>query len=301
MSEGPELTQEDLAKVFGRKKRYAKPIAFGLIGVGGIAVLLFVGKSFLTRNPQETTEKSPIEEISLINRDTTGLSGLLFDTLELAEDGIYDLNDSVELPIRQLTGTQVDSSEYVEIPGTDYLDNSELLNGLVSGEEILLDSSLEFDLAIAASMRPGQDFSSFGIATTSTDTFRQQPIDTAAIIAALKPQLIGTSQAQIDSLKAVAETKEQTLQLLAANNQELSTKLVRYKPKIDSTRAVQVKRLVKIIETMSPSAAANMLSTQTTDEITEILFRVKPRKAAQIIQQLPPGMAADITVRVVRQ
>ncbi len=301
-------TPEEFTKTNDKSKRSNKPIIIGIVSVAVVAVLFFVGKTFLFKSHEspehetaEVHEEESHDELPLpFNNDTAGLSALLFDSLELTGDGIMDLNDSVDLPIMEMTGDQIDSSEYVEIPGVDYLDDSQLLNAIVSADEFVVDSLADFELALATSMNPEFDLPQLSYQVARPDTFRPQVIDTAAIIAALKPQIVGESKSQIDSLKAVAFTKEQALQLLATDNQELTSKLSRYKPKIDSTRAVQVKRLAKIIDTMSPSAAANMLSAQGTDEIIEILMRVKPRKAAQILQQLPPNIASDVTVKVVR-
>lgn len=280
-----------------------KPVIFGIAGLGLVAILVFVGKGFLQkRSDKPDTHVEQAKELAGLapNSDTAALAELLFDTLDY-DDGIYDVADTVSLPISTLVNAVVDSNEYVEIPGEDYLDNHALLNGIVTGDEVELDESGEFDLMLAGSMRQGIEDFDFTMGNKAKDSLKPAIIDTAAIVAAFKPQIVGDSKFEIDSLRAVASMKEQNLQMLAANNQELSEKLVRYKPRIDSTRAVQVKRLVKIIETMSPSAAAGMLASQTTDEITEILFKVKPRKAAQILQQLPPAVAADVTVRVVRQ
>ena len=304
MSDEPDITSEELAVALGKKKRSSKPIIIGSLGLTAIVILFYVGKSLIS-NKTETKEDSAARTVNelppLDLSDTAGLADLLFDTLELAGDGITEPNDTLELPIQQLTSAQVDTSEFVEIPGIDYLDKSELLNGTISSDEFQFDTSVEFELAIAASMRPETGFPSLQLWKTESDTVKPNSIDTSAILAAFGPQISQASRAEIDSLTAIANEKERALQMLASDNEALSTKLTRYKPKIDSTRAVQIKRLVKIIETMSPVAAANMLSTQSTDEITEILFRLKPKKASKILQQLPPGIASDIAVRIVRQ
>lgn len=302
MSEEPDVSTPQAASLSGTKKSFVKLSIIGVSIVAVVGVAFIVGKSFKKGESEQSAK--PAQSLSLQmsqteNNDTSGLAELLLDTLELAD--IPNPLDSIELPLAQLTGSQVDTSEYVEIPGVEYLDDFSLLNASLRGDEIELDTMLEIQLGIAQPIRPSVEFPaiSFG----QGDTIPRSPVsvDTAAILAAFKPASHDLAHHKSDSLARVVYEKEQELQLLANDNQKLSSKLTRYSPKIDSTRAANIKRLVKIIETMSPVAAAGMLSSYTSDEITEILFKVKPRKASLILQQLPPNMASEIAVRVVRE
>ncbi len=304
MSDDSELTTEDLTKTPVKMPRLSKPIIIGLSAIVGIAILIFAGKFILSPKSDNGEDIAAFvaEESQLPEQiDAAGLAELLLDTLELSDAGVVAPNDTLDLQLQRLTGFTIDSVEYVELPGIDYLDDTGLLNAKISGDEVSYDTAMDFETSIASPMRPVIGHPNLQLWDKPGDTLRLVRIDTAAIIAAVKPQIAGALTAEIDSLAAITNEKERALQMLASDNQALTKKLTRYKPNIDSTRAAQIKRLVKIIETMSPGAAANMLSQHSPEEITEILFKVKPRKAAQILQQLPPTVATDIAIKVVRQ
>ncbi len=69
----------------------------------------------------------------------------------------------------------------------------------------------------------------------------------------------------------------------------------------DSIQQAEIKRLAKIINVMEPAYAANMLRTRSNDEVTEILFRLKPRNAAKVLQQMPLAKRREIAMRVMKQ
>jgi flagellar motility protein MotE (MotC chaperone) len=80
-----------------------------------------------------------------------------------------------------------------------------------------------------------------------------------------------------------------------AENRDLQAKIDRLKTAHDSLRAVEVKKLAKIIESMKPEKAAAMLANRKSDLITELIFKVKPKTAAKLMESLPVDKRSQVT------
>jgi len=70
---------------------------------------------------------------------------------------------------------------------------------------------------------------------------------------------------------------------------------------MDSTRLGELKKLAKIVESMEPSAAAAMLNDKSSDEAALILFRVKPRVAAKVLEKMPAAKRSELATKVMRE
>ncbi|NQU06114.1 MAG: hypothetical protein HQ568_08480 [Calditrichaeota bacterium] len=86
-----------------------------------------------------------------------------------------------------------------------------------------------------------------------------------------------------------------------SENRDLQGKIDRLKTAHDSLRSVEVKRLAKIIEAMKPEKAAAMLKNRKSDLITELLFKVKPRTAAKLMENLPVDKRSQVTGWVMKK
>ncbi|MCF7810688.1 hypothetical protein K9N50_06835 [bacterium] len=86
-----------------------------------------------------------------------------------------------------------------------------------------------------------------------------------------------------------------------AENIDLQLKIDRLKTAQDSLRAVEVRKLAKIIESMKPEKAAAMLMNRKSDQITELIFKVKPRTAAKLMDNLPVDKCSQVTGWVMKK
>ncbi len=66
----------------------------------------------------------------------------------------------------------------------------------------------------------------------------------------------------------------------------------------DSIRAAEVRRFARIIEKMDPTEAVRLLEGRSTEELIELLFLLKQRDAAKIIEALPPDKGKEVTARI---
>lgn len=107
-------------------------------------------------------------------------------------------------------------------------------------------------------------------------------------------------KAQIDSLQRVIKSINDNLQMAENSNAGLRRTVSRLSVSSDSLKDVELRRLTKIIEEMSPLQAAMLIADLPEDDMKDLMFRVKPKTAARIIQELPPAigqMIADLVMR----
>lgn len=103
----------------------------------------------------------------------------------------------------------------------------------------------------------------------------------------------------IDSLRGELQSALANLERLQGDSALMQRRLGRLVTAADSLQLAEVRRLANIIEAMDPASAAAMLQERSSEELTYILFRVKPRVAAKIMQNLPPGKRGQIAARIV--
>jgi len=83
--------------------------------------------------------------------------------------------------------------------------------------------------------------------------------------------------------------------------EQLSAELERAKIRTDSLRAVEIKRLAKIVDVMKPAYAATMLKDKKDQDIKDVLFRLKPRTAAKVLENFPPARRSQLATSIVRK
>lgn len=105
----------------------------------------------------------------------------------------------------------------------------------------------------------------------------------------------------IDSLQAILISKEYEKYELTTENQSLQDQLKIRRAEMDSARAVDLKKLAKIVQSMRPVEAAAMLKTRDSEEVIELLFKLKPRNAAQLLEQLPRELGEEVAARIIKQ
>jgi len=106
----------------------------------------------------------------------------------------------------------------------------------------------------------------------------------------------------IDSLRSeLAVYHEQ----FAKVQPETTAALIGAKPEVltaaDTARIAEIKKLAKILESMDPKAAAVMLNGRSSDELRAVLFKVKPRVAAKIVENLPAGKRDEFAEFIVHR
>ncbi|MFH0764839.1 MAG: hypothetical protein V2A61_00305 [Calditrichota bacterium] len=105
----------------------------------------------------------------------------------------------------------------------------------------------------------------------------------------------------IDSLNTQITLLNRDLEASATNTSQLEKRLQRVATASDSLRQREIKKLAKILESMTPEAAAATLRDLSTEEMSDLLFKLKPRQAAKIIQQLPPTVSGQLAAKVTRR
>jgi len=106
--------------------------------------------------------------------------------------------------------------------------------------------------------------------------------------------------ARIDSLERVLMSARRDMTQVQGENQRLQRRFDQLASAADSAKASEVRKLARVLESMNPTAAAAMLQNRRSDELAELLFTIKPRTAAKILQALPPGKSEQIASRIMK-
>jgi hypothetical protein len=104
-----------------------------------------------------------------------------------------------------------------------------------------------------------------------------------------------------DSVKALAAQYEALIESVRQDSITYAMSMRRIETKVDSARQSEIKKLAKIVDSMDPKSAAVMLSTRSSNEIQEVLFRVKPRIAAKILENMPGAKRGGFAEDIVRK
>jgi hypothetical protein len=106
----------------------------------------------------------------------------------------------------------------------------------------------------------------------------------------------------IDSLRSELAVYHEQLERVTP---ETTAALAGVKPEVltaaDTARVAEIKKLAKILESMDPKAAAVMLNGRSSDELRAVLFKVKPRVAAKIVENLPTGKRDEFAEFIVHR
>jgi len=303
-----ELSEEEIARVLQRKPKWMVPALISLGSIGLIVLLVNFGGSLLPKGeapkPMLTPPESKIPTAEFLETISDTL-----DSTDLIRDIEPESADSLKHYIRQLLATPVDTTQVADLPRQYYDDEMNLIAARVDDADLVGDTTLPF---LEMLISPVQNFKMetplmpWEMEAQRTAALNQQKAAEAAAmtappVSAKEQKALEVKQAQIDSLALQLSAAERALAKTSEERTELADRIDRLKPALDSTRAVELKRFSKMLETMKPAAAAQLLANRSSDEVSEILFKVKPKTAAAILQNLPPQLASDIAARVVRR
>ena len=190
---------------------------------------------------------------------------------------------------------KIDSSEIDSLLGVTMDEFFMLLNAQVSEEETALLDDESFYLTLFESMEPSPGVPAPPRSTSRQSFYPGQKAD--------EPVTIDTSVyfARIDSLSRGWNLSRIELSQADDNIRRLQGQLNRLASVSDSLHAAELKKLAKIIGSMDPLDAAIMLQDRTSDELTSILFKLKPRQAAKILEELPTDMSADVATKIIKR
>lgn len=197
-----------------------------------------------------------------------------------------------------LTSPFSDTMKTEKLPGMSMDELYVLLNATLTDEESaeLDDKTLEELLNlpfIPTPEIPTEGVTEDGVRTVPAE--EADLMDTTAVI----PDTTTILLAEIDSLVKSLDGIKQNLNRTEGEKQMLQVRLDRLKDVADSVRAAEIKKLAKILNVMDPASAAAMLQQRSQEELVEILLKIKPRKAAQIIRELPPAIGDQFAERVI--
>jgi flagellar motility protein MotE (MotC chaperone) len=111
---------------------------------------------------------------------------------------------------------------------------------------------------------------------------------------------------QLQDLQARLEAERQELMVVTQTVYQLQTEFDRNVIRIKEQEAENVKKQAKVMATMSPEAAAGLITEMSEDDATRIVFTMKPDEASPIIEALSTSgragsrRAAIITERLRR-
>lgn len=294
-----EFTDEELDEILGRSGS-RKKLILGIAGIGlalVVIVWLFTGvkpgdiSSLSDKDSLDTAEPDSAEVLA--TAEVTDSS-----TVETAEKPSQKVDETSPAP------AEVEDILSASIKGeTDILSGAaasefySILNAEVSSEEMAALTDDDFQAILFEPLMPSPKMP---ITARTEETLRQwiearsreieqMPLDSTRFLTA------------IDSLNRLLSNKDNQLLRAISDKDKALERLDRLKNVSDSMRSFEVKKLAKIIEAMKPNEAAMLLEDKSSAELIEVLFRVKPRTAAQILEELPPRIGADVATRIIKQ
>jgi flagellar motility protein MotE (MotC chaperone) len=120
------------------------------------------------------------------------------------------------------------------------------------------------------------------------------PVELAVAVQAKQQKL----DEQAEGLQELAERLEQQRRELETERSAIQSQLEKLESLTEAEAAARnekTARLVKMYETMAPEQAAAVLENLPDATVADILFQMRERRAAQIMDSLSPDKAADVT------
>lgn len=280
-----------------------------LIGAAAIVVVVVIwmfGGALLSTSPDESQEElAALDTTTQVATDTS-----VAEPVEKVDQEPTEMIDSIKtipdkepesaqtLDEEDLTSPFSDTMKTEKLPGMSMDELYVLLNATLTDEESaeLDDKTLEELLNlpfIPTPEIPTEGVTEDGVRTVPAE--EADLMDTTAVI----PDTTTILLAEIDSLVKSLDGIKQNLNRTEGEKQMLQVRLDRLKDVADSVRAAEIKKLAKILNVMDPASAAAMLQQRSQEELVEILLKIKPRKAAQIIRELPPAIGDQFAERVI--
>ena len=307
------LSRDELRRALGHgtRAKWLVPALISLLAIGALTAVYYFGSMLLpSSTPPKPTATPPVAKAQADTQAVADMSLDTLDALELHNAVIPDTTDSLQRYVKEMLARPVDTTSAADLPTVPLDSIPGLMNAVVTSGDIPNDSTRSFEEQISSPMGRSKEMGVYEFLGRKspydgqTNAGVQSVSDTLLKLAAQTSEVarkLSIQQAYIDSLNQRLATAQQSANQAGTEKAALAEKVDRLKPALDSTRTAEVKRLAKIVGLMQSAAAAQLLTQRTPDEIVEILFRVKPRTAAQIMQALPPQLASEIAARVVRR
>jgi len=313
-----ELTLEELEAALGKRlPRWVVPAGI----VAFTALLVFIvwsigskmkekppGEEAITATTETVVDKTPMEDrrvaedaigSALIDSmaDTT-ISGEVSKPLEMAEQPPKSFDEVVDIATEDLTAStdSVLIDTVLELPPEGLF--HQLLNAEITREEMdafdvtAYDEFLLIPIVTEEEARRRAMFPYPAELETIPDSLRAllfPVVDTMRIFS------------RMDSLAQDMDELRTRLGRSEDMTEQLRAELERAKIRTDSLRAVEIKRLAKIVDVMKPAYAATMLKDKKDQDIKDVLFRLKPRTAAKVLENFPPDRRSQLATSIVRK
>ena len=310
--EEPELTQEEVEAALGKRP----PGWLILAGIAGITAILVVGflliGNIIKKKPSDVTREAAVKE-ELID---TSVSERPAAEDIAAEDEVVDIVDIEEGEITEVEPSPISPDDVVDITRREMavaVDSTrmdtildlppedvfhQLLNAQISSEETDAFDVTDYDQFLLTPVEP--------VIEAEPIPMRPYPVvpDTLAeLIRALEALPVDTARIfiRIDSLKQELDILSSRLAASEELTDEVLRELEAAAIRTDSLRAVEIKRLAKIVDVMKPEYAATMLKDKRDRDIKDVLFRVKPRTAAKVLENFPPARRSQLAGSIVKR
>lgn len=296
--EDEELTREEIDAALGQfQRRWFIPAA--ITGITAVVVLMvwFAGSKMRER----TQIKKPGAEVVQPTIDITAAESLTiveeqpFDAVQTGEDEEMTLATS-EKDIAEIVDTVAVKEPILPPIDDEFL---RLLNAVVSYDDAgPLDDSTFTDFLMTPLARipgalglPGAPFigDSMAVADMTAEALAVQAETSARIVTRLDSLWLSL----LDVRTRLNRSEDRNIQLLE--------RLERMTIVTDSLKEIEIKKLAKIVDVMKPECAAIMLKDKGDKDIKSILFKLKPRNAAKVLENFPPTKRAQIAAAIIKK
>ncbi len=314
MPDEPELSQEELDELDELEAELGTPDSkqnvmlpvFGGVIIAVTAGWLFLGGGIDLFKGDAASDSLETAEILSDSTMTDTADAELVD-IDSGKSNLNELRDRVEGIAgnekaeevvdleQQLTDTV--KSEYDSLLGTTIDEFYMLLNAQISEEETAMLSDSAFTMMLFASMEP----SPYIPAPQHQEP--EKPAQPSILQLTEEPTVqVDTTRftSMIDSLEEELYRSHSEYDDAQAQNRRLQRVIDRNAKANDSLYSAELKRLAKIIESMDPLEAAQMLGDKSSEDLSMILFKVKPRQAAKIMEALPQKISAEVAAEIIR-
>ena len=306
--EDEELTQEEIDAALGKiQRRWFIPAA--ITGITAVLVLMvwFAGSKMRER----TQIEEPSAEIIQPTIDTTAAeSPTALQELSIAQMIGTDLpvggmpvitEEEPQSSADEIYTAETVDSAAVEEPILPPVDDEffRLLNAVVGRDdaEPLDDSTFNEFLMTPLARIPG----ALGIPGVPFIGDSMMVADMTAEALAAQAELSARIVTRLDSLWLSLLDVRTRLNRSEDRNIQLLERLERMTVVTDSLKEIEIKKLAKIVDVMKPEYAATMLKDKGNKDIKRILFKLKPRTAAKVLENFPPTKRAQIAAAIIKK
>ncbi len=306
--EGPELTSEELEAAFGRRlPGWAIPAGITALAALLVVIVWSVGGRQKQTAPGEE-EMKPVAEavVDTIPAAGTPVAGAVEDSAaapvpsvetvaaitQKGLDGIVEISRA-EM-IASTDSITLDSA--LELPPADLF--NQLLNAEITPEETQAFSKTPFDEFLLTPVVPVREARGVAGLPHPAEIAGAQDTLSAILYSVIDSMHVFT---RIDSLEENMTELRTRLGKSEELTDELRKELELAAVRADSMRTVEIKKLAKIVDVMKPAYAATMLSDKKDRDIKDVLFRLKPRNAAKLLENFPPDRRSRLASSIVRR